>query len=195
MPRMMRMTAAVVFALFVGACSFGGSGNGGGGGGGGGGGDVDASVALCGDGVCAASEVGSCTADCGGGGTQAVCGNGQCETTTGETAQSCPSDCGGGGGGAVCGNGTCEATENSTSCPSDCGGGGGGSGNLDCNDPNVQIACFSCLLTMQCQGVDEASCTACLGGGGGSALGCVGGVPNGMCDPGEDANNCPFDCM
>jgi hypothetical protein len=191
MPGMMRKTFVLVVALVMSACSFGGSGNKGGGGGGGGGDDVDASIPVCGDGVCAATEVGSCTQDCGGGGTNPVCGNGQCESSKGESASSCPSDCGGGGG-AVCGNSICEASETGTSCPSDCAG--GGSGSLDCNDQNVLLACVTCLLTNQCSGVDPNSCQACIGGGGMGA-GCTGGIPDGVCDANEDSTSCPFDCM
>jgi hypothetical protein len=138
-------------------------------------------VAQCGDNVCAASEVNSCPQDCGngGGGNQnAVCGNGQCETTKGESATSCPSDCSGGNGSGS--------------------GSGGGNTSLNCSDPNTQIGCLLCTGLGMCTApYDANSCAACgggLGSGGGSGLGCVGGVPNGVCDPGEDANNCPFDC-
>ena len=109
----------VVAALAVGACSWGsGSGSSTPG--------PDASFgtgnAVCGDNVCASSEVGNCPQDCGSSGSntqQAVCGNGQCETTLGESATSCPSDCGGGQGS---------------------GSGSGGNTSLDCNDPTTQIA-------------------------------------------------------
>jgi len=154
----------VLAALAVGACSWGagsGSGNT----------SPDAANApMCGDNVCAATEVNSCPQDCGNGGNgsngqqNAVCGNGQCETTKGESATSCPSDCGGGGSNAqpVCGNGQCETGETSATCPSDCGG--GGSGALDCNDPNVLLACITCLGGGGCVNVDMAGCTTCLGG-------------------------------
>ena len=36
------------------------------------------------------------------------------------------------------------------------------------------------------------SCNACILGGGGGT--CSGGFPNGTCDAGENATNCPFDC-
>jgi hypothetical protein len=166
----------VVAALAVGACSWGGSGSSNP--------SPDASgnggAAVCGDGVCASSEVTSCSQDCGnGGGNQnAVCGNGQCETSKGESATSCPTDCNTGSGG---GSNT---------------GSGGGGGALNCSDPNTQIGCLLCTTLQMCTApYDATSCAACGGGGGGgSGLGCVGGLPNGTCDPGEDANNCPFDC-
>src|SRR5258707_1604300 len=130
MPRMMRinrrrfcaMSSVGVTMMFV-ACSFGGSqGN-----------DPQPDAATsgahCGDGTCAASEVNNCPADCGGGsnqGSNAVCGNGQCETTKGETAASCPSDCMSQGSGSGSGSGMCPA------------------------DPT---ACLGCILDMtQCTG-------------------------------------------
>lgn len=175
---MMRLNTGivcVVAALAVAACSSGsGSSNPG----------PDASSsngAVCGDNVCAATEVNSCPQDCGTGGNNsaAVCGNGQCETTKGESATSCPSDCSGNTGGSNTGS-----------------GGGGGSGALNCSDQNTLLACFACIATNVCTGVDANSCQACLGGGGGSGLGsgCVGGAPNGTCDAGETNATCPFDC-
>ncbi|MBV8758548.1 MAG: hypothetical protein JO257_14780 [Deltaproteobacteria bacterium] len=175
---MMRINSGIVCvlaALAVGACSWGnGSGNGSP--------APDASHPVCGDNICAASEANSCPQDCGngGGGNQnAVCGNGQCETTKGESATSCPSDCSGGGGGS---------------------GSGGGNTQLNCSDPNTQIGCLLCTSLGMCTApYDAVSCAACGGGGLGSGLGsggsgCVGGLPNGTCDPGENNMNCPFDC-
>jgi len=155
---MMRINAGIVCvlaALTAGACS---SGNGSSGP------TPDAAPIVCGDNICAASEARSCPQDCGNGGggsnTAAVCGNGQCETSKGESATSCPQDCG--GTQPVCGNGTCEAGEDSTSCPTDCAGGGSGSGALDCADPNTAFGCAFCSAAMVCTPpYDAASCAAC----------------------------------
>jgi len=167
MRRMMRMTSTLLFvcASFVMGCAWGdGSGDDGAGGGGG----VDAAVAssVCGDSVCAASEVGNCSADCGAGGGAAnpVCGNSTCET--GETSASCPNDCGGGGGGSGSG----------TACPSD------------------PIECLGCILGGPCPtGHDANSCQACALGGGGLP---GGGTCNmdGTFDAGEDMTTC-IDCL
>ena len=160
----------VVAALAVGACSWGsGSGSSTPG--------PDASFgggnAVCGDNVCASSEVGNCPQDCGNSGSnnpQYVCGNGQCETTLGESAINCSSDCGGGQG----------------------SGSGSGSGNtsLDCNDQATQFGCLLCTLGGMCTPpYDATSCAACGGGSGGS-------LPcnfDGVCDPGEDSATCPLD--
>jgi hypothetical protein len=147
--------------------------------------DGNTSGNVCGDGTCATAEIGYCPTDCGEGGNNnnnAVCGNGQCETTKGESASSCFSDCGGSGSGSGSGNtsGTCPA------------------------DPN---ACFGCILDpSQCpSGLDANTCLTCiLNGGGGSGSGfpgggdllCEGGAPNGTCNAaaGEDSSTCPSDC-
>ena len=165
----------VVAALAVAACSWGngsGSSNP----------APDASsggAAVCGDNVCAATEVNTCPQDCGSGGNNnsAVCGNGQCETTKGETATSCPSDCSGSSGGSNTGS-------------------GGGSSALNCSDQNTLIACIACVATNVCTGVDANSCQTCLGGGlgSGTGTGCTGGVPDGVCDSMESNATCPLDC-
>jgi len=181
---MMRINTGIVCvlaALTVGACSWGNGSSSSP--------QPDAAPVVCGDNICAASEAHSCPQDCGSGGGAAVCGNGQCETSKGESATSCPMDCGGSGGSnaAVCGNGTCETGEDSTSCPTDCAG--GGSGALDCSDPNTLLACFACVSGGGCVGVDMTSCNACLGGGGGGTT-CNN---DGVCDPGETSAMCPLD--
>jgi hypothetical protein len=161
----------VVAALAVAACSWGsGSSNSGGPTP-----DAPGTAATCGDNICAASEVNYCPQDCGsgGGGNQnAVCGNGQCETTKGESATSCPSDCGGGNGS---GSGS---------------GNGSNTGSLNCSDQNVLLACFACIATNVCTPPEDAvSCQACLGGGLGS-----GACNNdGVCDTGETSAACPLD--
>ena len=175
MPRMMRMSSLVfVCALF--ACSSGGGPSPDGG-----------SQPVCGDGVCASSEVNNCMSDCGGNPANPVCGNNQCEN--GETQASCPSDCH--PAGPVCGDNTCDMAggENSTNCPGDCSG---GTGMLDCMAPETLIGCGACFLdpTACTPPFDMASCMACLGGG----LPGMNCNMNMVCDPGEDMTTCPFDC-
>lgn len=165
------MTSTLVFvcASFLVGCAWGeGSPDDGTGGG------VDAAVAsgaTCGDSICAASEVGSCTSDCGSGGG------------------------GGSGVNPVCGNSTCETGETSASCPNDCGGGGGSGSGSGTACPSDPLECFGCLIGGPCPaGHDADSCTACIGGGGGVPGG--GGTCNmdGTCDAGEDMMTC-FDCL
>lgn len=160
---MMRITTLVFVCASIAGCSWGGSDDGGGGTG------PDASVTaapVCGDSVCAASEVGSCTSDCGNGGSnnpQIVCGNGTCET--GETSASCPNDCGGGSGSGS-GSGACPA--------------------------NVQDCLFCAILGQQCpSGLDMNACTACISGGGGGLGMCNN---DNICDPAEMADPTCADC-
>lgn len=104
---------------------------------------------VCGDGTCDSSEVNSCAQDCGtgggnnggnnnGSGTAAVCGNGQCETTKGESVSTCPSDCNTPGNGSGSGN-------PSTTCPSD------------------PTECLFCLIdpSFCTGGLDQATCQTC----------------------------------
>jgi hypothetical protein len=113
------------------------------------------STPVCGDGTCAAQEVGVCPQDCGST-AQAVCGNQMCEQ--GESATNCPNDC---AAQAMCGNGTCETGENATNCPGDCGGGMPGTCPAD------PFECFTCFIdgTGCPPGMDQASCTECVLGG------------------------------
>jgi hypothetical protein len=109
---------------------------------------------VCGDAVCAASEVGICSQDCGTGMTE-ICGNSKCE---GNEPTTCASDCNTTPGGAVCGNGQCESTETNATCPGDCTTGGGGT----C--PTDPTECFLCVFdaTLCANGLDQNTCTACL---------------------------------
>jgi len=165
---MMRITT-LVFVCAIAGCSWGGEEGSTGGGGpdasvGGGGGPV------CGDGVCAASEVGSCTNDCGTGG--------------GNNNPPAP----------VCGNSTCETGETSASCPNDCGGGGGSGGGSGGACPANQQDCFGCILdpTMCPSGHDMNSCLNCiLGGGGGGGGACNN---DSVCDPQEMLDPTCADC-
>lgn len=180
---MMRIQSGIFCALaatlsFVIACADSGTDDPGGDGSG-----DEQTQAVCGDGTCAASEVGYCTMDCGNGGNNnsAVCGNGMCETSLGENGATCAADCSGGGGGSGSGSGS----------------GGGGTCPADPTE------CFLCLLDPSfCMGgLDPTTCQGCLGGGGGSGggfgdIGCEGGAPDGTCNAnaGEDATLCPSDC-
>jgi hypothetical protein len=145
--------------------------------------EEEVSQNVCGDGLCAAAEVGYCMMDCGTGGNNnaATCGDGLCETTKGETATSCASDCGGTGSGTGSGSGS------STACPSD------------------PTECFLCMLdpSLCLGGLDQNACLTCLGlgggGGGGGGFGdllCEGGAADGNCNAaaGEDNSTCPSDC-
>ena len=158
MRAMRKSTLAFVFAVFMVPTAIGCAG----GGGDDGSGTPDApasTVPVCGDGTCAAAEVGHCAMDCG---TTSgpVCGNTMCEA--GETPANCPNDCQ--AAGPVCGDGTCDMAggENSTNCPGDCGGGGG---PLDCNDPNTLTSCFGCILdpTTCVAPFTAAACNTCFG--------------------------------
>jgi hypothetical protein len=127
---------------------------------------------VCGDGVCAATEVTSCPQDCGTGGN----GSGSNNTTNNP----------------VCGNGICEAGETSVTCPSDCpSSNGNGSGALNCNDENTLVECLACLSANVCTGVTVSGCEVCALG---SGLGSGACNFDGVCDPGENASNCPTDC-
>lgn len=142
---------------------------------------------VCGDGVCAAAEVGTCTNDCGNGGNNnngAVCGNGMCETTLGENGATCLQDCGNMGTGSGSGSGSGNG---STTCPAD------------------PTECLFCLIdaSLCMNGLTATTCQACVGGlgggGGGSGFGdllCEGGAPDGTCNAnaGEDNMTCPSDC-
>lgn len=144
---------AFVFAAVMAACAGGGS-------------DGDPTpdapssnnAPVCGDGTCAAQEVGVCPQDCGNT-AQAVCGNQMCEQ--GESPSNCPNDCA--ASGPICGDNVCDMNggENATNCPGDCGGGGGGT----C--PSDITACFACILdaTACPAGLDPTTCTECIFGG------------------------------
>jgi len=150
---------------------------------------------VCGDGVCASTELNTCASDCG---QQPTCnGDGQCQPN--ETTASCPTDC---GQQASCNNdGTCQANETNASCPNDCNDGSGSAGNC----PADTQECYLCAIAGQgCPaGLDQDACTACLLGGGSGSGGfgddsaCTGGAPDGTCDATEEMAlppTCISDC-
>jgi hypothetical protein len=100
---------------------------------------------FCGDSVCATSEIGVCTVDCGGGNT--CNNNGTCEAAEMNLTPAC-GDCP--NNGSCNNNGTCEPGmgEDVTNCPADCTSGG------------------NCNMNGTCEaGEDMATCVDCLGGG------------------------------
>jgi hypothetical protein len=145
------------------------------------------SAVVCGDGTCSASEVTSCSADCG---DAPYCGDNTCNNN--ETSSSCQNDCGGGGQGSGSGSGSGSGTPGN--CPSD------------------QTACLGCLFdpTGCPAGMDQNTCLACISGGGGGlpggggsgsggspfdAFACTGGAADGTCDTDEMDLALCSDCM
>jgi hypothetical protein len=124
----------------------------------------DCGVTVCGNGRCEAGEESSCPSDCG----MVDCNvNYVCEPGLGENGENCP-DC---FNVPNCGNGTCEwDPENPENCPVDCGGGMCALMNGVCN-PEA--------------GEDSTNCSECAG---------VPQCGDWNCGPGEDLDNCPFDC-
>jgi hypothetical protein len=115
----------------------------------------------------------------------AKCGDGQCQTSCGESARTCPKDCGGGtpsaapaelvepapvpaAGCAKCGDGQCQTScgENASTCPKDCGGGTPSAAPAELVEPAP---------------VPAAGCAKC--GDGQCQTSC-----------GENATTCPKDC-
>lgn len=138
----------------------------------------DAAIDRCGDGICAASEIGACSADCGSQ-PMAVCGNGTCES--GETAAACPADCSAGAcgdgtcngaetmatcpgdcsGSAVCGDGTCNGAETMATCPGDCSATSAMCGNAVCDAGESSLTCPSDCTASTCPGGDDVGCFFC----------------------------------
>ncbi|MBA3393368.1 MAG: hypothetical protein H0T89_12025 [Deltaproteobacteria bacterium] len=115
-----------------------------------------AEAPVCGDAVCAASEIGVCQSDCGtGGGNNFVCGNAVCE---GNEPSTCMQDC---PAAAVCGDGTCDMSkgESSANCAGDCSTSGG-------TCPADPLECFGCLIepSLCPPGLDQNICAACIAG-------------------------------
>ena len=175
-------------------------------------------LAACGDGVCEGGEsVESCVADCGDCGDD-ICGPGEldggcpadCPLDCGdglcgllETKTNCPTDC------VPCGDGTCEAGENPWACAADCMLCGDGK----CVEPETPEVCSADCVTPcgngLCEGAENPEdcpldCSWCGDGVCGfSETGptcppdCWNGCGNGECQVafGEDAGNCPADCV
>ena len=140
MMRTRGLSCALVLSAILVACSWGGSQSNG----------ADAaSGAHCGDGICEASEIDSCPADCGSGSgsgtTTSVCNHdGVCQAADGETAANCPSDCGS--------TGSDQGSDQ-------------GSGSDDCSSAQVQSDCEMCLETVgsDCGTTGLTNCLACIG--------------------------------
>ncbi len=101
------------------------------------------------------------------------CGDGSCDGS--EDSFSCALDC---GAPETCGNGNCAASEDSCSCASDCGA-----------PPSTESNCSDgvdndCNQGTDCADPDCAAVPACQNP-------CDG---DGVCEPGEDCNNCSSDC-
>src|SRR5580704_16844309 len=99
MPRMMRMHVVALAVMLAVACSSNSTN---------GGSQADAAgPPVCGDGVCAVSELDTCPQDCGtrGSSTGNPCNlDGICEPQIGETPENCPSACPGSGSGSGSGS-------------------------------------------------------------------------------------------
>jgi hypothetical protein len=131
------------------------------------------SLYCCGDGICEGHETyypDICPIDCEG----TYCGDGNCDTY--EDSSNCPQDCG--GGGSYCGDGNCDPGEDQCNCSDDCGT--PPATETDCTDGINE----DCDADTDCDDADCASDPACQ-----SAC-----DNDGICESGEDCNNCPNDC-
>jgi len=169
------------------------------------------STAVCGNKICEAGEdVNNCPQDCAG-----TCGDGICNPYY-ESRKNCPQDCG--QVQPVCGNNVCESDENVNNCPQDCSG---TCGDNICNPyfENVYNCQRDCAGTcgdnicnnyfgenpvncpQDCQGYcGDGICNPYYENQNSCPLDC--GQPqqqpvcgNGICEAGEDENNCPQDCL
>lgn len=174
-------------------------------------GPPDARIAMCGDGTCLPSEIGSCAQDCGNSGSTCdndnVCDPGEttacadCLTSVcdndrscenGENPVNCPNDC----GGAACNNnGTCDAGETASSCPPDCSS--GGTCNMDgmCQAGEDMTTCIDCLTNPFCNMNGMCEFQEIIVG---NCADCTMGVcdMDGMCEAGEQGGIPPcLDCL
>lgn len=161
---------------------------------------------VCGDGQCQGSEPETCPEDCLTPGP--VCGNKVCEK--GESPNSCPSDC---AKPAFCGDGICSGNESPDNCPQDCGG-----DPLTCAKEKCPKEFATCVSDSACAKLiacfagcnDDACYEKCFDQAPDGALPafmplaqcaekqCNGGGPvcgDGVCEPGETAQQCPSDCV
>jgi len=149
---------------------------------------------TCGDGVCSHDDgeiCENCAADCG---QCPVCGNGQCEASTGlESCESCAEDC---GACSICGDGTCSAASGETclDCAEDCGVCEG------CGDGTCAVAetCQSC--SADCGACESCGNGTCEAGSGESCSTCEDDCGacdtcgDGECNGDEDCDSCAKDC-
>jgi hypothetical protein len=146
-----------------------------------------ADPAVCGDDVCASSELSTCPQDC----LVEVynCGNGVCNS--GESCSNCEQDCAPCG---RCGNGICGSRESCLSCPGDCGECVCGNATCDpfetCSSCSQDCGACGCDRDGRCESLNNESCSNC-------SLDC-GTCPtcdhDGTCDAGETIQVCPIDC-
>jgi hypothetical protein len=132
--------------------------------------------------------VDECKNQCGGCGTQPLCGNGACEL--GESCSTCPKDCG--PCPPTCGNGKCEPEESCATCPNDCGlccGNGICQVNYGETCQNCPKDCGPCCGNGKCEAALGENCGTC-------PKDCGSCCGNGICQPalGETCQTCPKDC-
>lgn len=129
--------------------------------------DCGPCLAKCGDNVCSITETcQSCPADCD---CPVGCGDGTCNSATGENCANCHKDCGmcpGQCGNGVCSNSTNTAGEGCSNCPADCGP----CGKPVCGDGLCNLPAETCSTCPK----DCGGCTlnSCMNNCGGMSVGC-----------------------
>ncbi|QSQ28608.1 tenascin-X [Pyxidicoccus parkwayensis] len=102
---------------------------------------------FCGDNYCCpgVETSATCPADCG----APICGDGVCNTNTGENSTNCSADC---GPAIVCGDGVCNGSETRYNCVADCAN-VPYCGDLICSPGESNLACpgdCPCVLGERC---------------------------------------------